>query len=300
MSNFKKFLLIILILSVFSFTAKAQISSTELYAQQWEVSRRLEENIKKDLADRRNRLDNLNKSSQNALALRDRYKELIRKIIAPHSGDLTKYKTFLQESNSGIFRLIPESSASSKGSICVGGNCVDVLVSASSYSFRQKDYSDDLVLDIRLKNENLISDGFLAQGIIVELGNIDLENVSLSSEGINFLINFKPETEILKAKNQYSEIAKGVKFDNYNYTNSVKITENKTYAMRSIAYKYDLNKLDDLIVKQGTDDIKYRALKRDKRDDSIIAFRIIRKEGDGTITVLWRRLSNQEAPKIIL
>ena len=39
--------------------------------------------------------------------------------------------------------------------------------------------------------------------------------------------------------------------------------------------------------------------KLDKRVDTILAFRITRKESDGNITILWKELKEQKAPKII-
>lgn len=197
-----------------------------------------------------------------------------------------------------MFRLFPDFDCESKRLVVrVDGNCENQIPGTQFYSFRQKNYSNDTLFDIRLKNENLIIGGFLTQGIITKLGDIPLEEVSVASDGMKFLVDFKSETQNTEIKNQFLQIARGIEYNGYEYRKTIKASENVTYAMRVIAYRPENKPIPsgDLTTETG----KLWAANFDKRKDLILAFRIIRKEADGNITILWKELARKDAPKII-
>jgi hypothetical protein len=231
--------------------------------------------------------------------------EKIRALLDPHPGDLAKYKDFLQQPDTGMFRLFPYFDCISKNLISVNGDCENFIQGTWSYSFRRKDYSDENLYDIRLKDGNLIADGFLSQEILVGLGDVPLENISLTSEGMKTLVDFNPKIQSQEAKKQFREITKGINSDGYKYTNSIKAAENTTYAMRIIAYRTK-NRLKTEVSRQVKSinisqnrDPRISSLNNDKRIDLILAFRIIRKDDDGNITILWKELNRQNSPKLI-
>lgn len=217
---------------------------------------------------------------------------------APNPIDLITYKDFLSQPKTGLFRLFPDLECESKLVVRIGGGCGEAVSHSWSYSFRQKDYSNDILFDVKLKGGNIISDSFHSQGILVDLGNVPLENILIADEGIKFLVDFKPETRLRDARNQFLQIEKGIASANYFYAKSVKAKESRTYAARLIAYKKQVLHSSRFSGLSG-DIVKYLKLNEDQRIDLIIAFRIIRKDGDGNLTILWKELNRQNSPKLV-
>jgi hypothetical protein len=85
-------------------------------------------------------------------------------------------------------------------------------------------------------------------------------------------------------------LAHGVERDGYLYSRSLTANENTTYAVRAIAYRGR--------VLRAVKGVSYNELDFDKRRDIIVAFRIVQKEPDGSISILWNQLSDNEAPKM--
>jgi hypothetical protein len=44
--------------------------------------------------------------------------------------------------------------------------------------------------------------------------------------------------------------------------------------------------------------ISYNELDFDKRRDVIVAFRVVRMDPDGSISILWKQLADGESPKL--
>ena len=223
----------------------------------------------------------------------------INALRAPNPIDLEKYEEFLMQPNTGLFRLFPDLDCETKNVVRVDGDCENAVLFSSAYSFRQKDYVGTDFLDVRLKDGNLIADGFLSQEILLWLGDVSLENVSLKSSGIKFLSEFKPEPKIQEAKKQFRKIAKTIESEGHKYGKSAKIYVNNTYAARIVAYRNDDKKIASLSYdKMSVNEKKFWDLKEDKRVDLTIAFRVVRQDENGSITILWKELNRQKAPKI--
>lgn len=205
--------------------------------------------------------------------------------------DLARYAEFLAQPGTGAFRLLPESGCGgNKYVVNASPKCLNQIPDSSYYSFREKKHTAEILSDIRLENGYLISDGIMAQGILVELGDVSLEEVSLESEGLNFLRNYAPETSNKNAHRQYLLMARGVRIGDFLYRKFLPANENTTYAMRVIAYKGKIF--------QTFRGFRYNILAGDKRIDLTLAFRVIRKEADGSVTLFWKELEQKEAPRI--
>jgi hypothetical protein len=46
-------------------------------------------------------------------------------------------------------------------------------------------------------------------------------------------------------------------------------------------------------------DMMFLAIKDDKRVDLTISFRIIRKDADGSITLIWKELATKDVPELV-
>ena len=208
----------------------------------------------------------------------------IKALLEPNPEDLAKYKDFLEQPKTGMFRLFPDFECEIKNVIRADGDCENFIPGGWVYSFRLKTRNAGFLSDIRFSGEDLITDGFLAQGILVPLGDIGLETISLNSEGMKFLNDYKPAVQSREAKKQFTQIANVFAFDGFRYAKRVRAIANINYAMRVIAYRNDnVGGLIDF----------------DKRMDLTVVFRIVRKDENGGITILWKELKRQDAPKLI-
>lgn len=290
MLKFERLLFVFLFVCVFSSGVNSQAPRGDLeQRRQEELNRQRRE---RDLDERSDNLHTMMRDSlrRDQAALNRKHsgiqkpltkeeKARIDKILAPNEEDLIKYKDFLQQPNTGIFRLFPDIDCASNGVLRVDGNCANSVPDKWQYSFRWKDYGED----IQFKDGKLISNGYRSQGILTKLGDVSLENISTASGGMKFLLDFKPQVVGEEAKKQKAHISRGIEADGYNYTNNLKADENMTYALRLIAYRYKLG------LSSGTN----------KRIDLTVSFRIVRRDDDGSITILWKELNRQKAPKLV-
>ena len=214
--------------------------------------------------------------------------------LKPNPEDTTKYKDFLRQQNTGLFRLLPNLGCHQKYTIRADEDCLSSAFGGDFYSFRLKVYSDENLYDITLKDGNLISRGYLSQAILTTLGDVPLDDVLRSSSGVKFLLDFKPEVDSSKVKRQFNEITAAVDSDGYHYAKSAKAILNTTYALRIIAYLPD----DKVKAEDSVEYKKYSSVKFDERNDLTLAFRIVRKDENGSLTILWKELSRSKAPKI--
>ena len=228
--------------------------------------------------------------------------EQIAKQLEPNPEDAARYSNFLTQLKTGLFRLFPNLHCQSKNLIRVDGKCENYIPGSWSYSFRQKERIFEKYNDISFGEEYLIADGFLSQGIFVELGDLPLEEVSLDAEGLKFLVEYQPEAEDAKATRQLAQIAETIKVGDYIYSNKIKPSENTTYAMRVIAYRVkdkDSPRIFPNYGKYGKY-FKYRTFNQiDKRIDLTLAFRVIGKDEDGSISILWKELKQQDSPELV-
>ncbi len=119
------------------------------------------------------------------------------KNLLPSDAILTQYKNFLQQSDTGIFKLSADSNCDANLKVVVANEgCVlnNIPGAGTAYSFRVKSHRmlhlSDLVLD-----KNVIRTGsLLQQGIMVNLGNIELDKISAESAGLKYLVDFEPST----------------------------------------------------------------------------------------------------------
>lgn len=218
-----------------------------------------------------------------------RNKEQQRQLL-PKIEDVNRFAAFLQQPKTGIIRLIEDIGCEpSRYVIRADEECLKSIPGGSFYSFREREYSSSALADIRLKDGLLISDGFFSQNILVKLGDVSLENISINSDGMKFLTEFTPETNVKAATAQYIKITKGVKVGKYEYIKVFPAIENATYAMRLVAYRAKIARVYRGFV--------YNPLAGDDRSDIILAFRVVKADNEG-ITLLWKELERKKAPKI--
>jgi hypothetical protein len=224
--------------------------------------------------------------------LRTRPNKEQKKRLQPYPQDVRKYEQFLQKPRTGIFRLMPDIGCTENINVIkADAVCLKYIPESSYYSFREKEHTIEMLADIRLRNGFLISDGILSQGILVHLGETELERVEAQTEALGHLAKFTPEPQGMEAQKQYIQMMRGVKIGKYEYKKALPINENGTYALRVIAYRGNIFR--------SFRGYRFDLLSGDKRIDLTIAFRIVRKDQDGGITLLWKEIERKESPRII-
>ncbi len=214
-----------------------------------------------------------------------------KKQLLPKTEDLQAYANFLAQPKTGIFRLLPDLECESNSLVIrADETCLNAIPESSFYSFREEEHTREVLADIRLKGRYFISDGILAQGIMVNLGDVALESVSLNSEGLRFLNDYVPQTGNREARRQFLQMTDGVKSGKYEYRKIVPAIENSTYAMRAIAYKGNIIR--------SFRGFRFDLLEGDKRVDMTLVFRVVRQDEDGGLTLVWKELNRRASPKI--
>lgn len=213
-------------------------------------------------------------------------------LLAPNQSDLEKYAQFLRGADTGLIKLIADRDCGKNPKVLdVSEECLKYSMpgAGASYSFRIKNYSVTSLSDLIYKDDQFQSFGNLTDGIFVNIGDIPLEQVSLSTNGLKFLTDFQPAAYFEEVREHFTLFKNGVEKDGFIYKNGVNAQENTTYILRSIAYS---GKSYRMI--QG---VLYDELLFDSRKDKIVAFRIVSRDKE-SVTIIWKNLAEKKSPKV--
>lgn len=197
-------------------------------------------------------------------SLREQIKAREAILIAPSAEDAEAYAEFLAQPGTGLIRLLPRERWEGKLSARGGG---------AYYSFTRLTHEYGYGSDIQLELDNF-SVGFAGAdfGFLLNLGNVPLEGVSNATEPVQFMAAFQTplaEADARKAHRQFSSA--GHRAGQWTYQNRLPIVLNNTYALRSVNYD---------------------------RSDVLVAFRVVRKDFDGSVVLLWKMLKKYPEPKL--
>ncbi len=215
--------------------------------------------------------------------------------LLPSETLLAKYENFLKQPNTGIFKLSADSSCATNANVIrATENCLLKTIpgAGTAFSFRVNSHRILHLADLILENNVIKTDGILQQGLMVKLGNIELENVSTETNGIKFLFDFQPATNQAEFAKNDKQLSEGIKKDEFNYRLGFYAEDQTTFALRSIAYRGKLAR--------SINGVNYNEMDFDKRKDLVVVFRIIEKDSNGDITILWKGLADKESPKLKL
>jgi hypothetical protein len=214
--------------------------------------------------------------------------------VEPGAELFDKYADFLRQENTGLTKLIEDTGCAENTKVVVASSdCLKYTMpgAGSSFSFRAQTYRLSRLADITFTNNSFQASGVFIHGIFVNIGDIPLEKVTLQTEGLKYLTDFAPETDYEKSREIDRQLIKGVKSEGFLYRRGLFIVEETTFVLRSIAY--------DGKYMRSASGVTYNELDFDKRKDVIVAFRIVEKDSDGNVTILWKELQQKDAPKLI-
>lgn len=214
-------------------------------------------------------------------------------ILAPNSEDVEKYSTFLKQKNTGLTKLIADKGCASNPDIVkTSPQCEGYTMpgAGSAYSFRIQDYRILDLSDLNFRKNRLESLGVLNHGIMVNLGDVSLESITLESNGVKYLAKLKPANDFNKAAELAQNLTKGITDGGFNYSSISTAVENSTYIIRVIAYRG--------VSPKTIAGIAYNENDLDKREDIIIAFRVVRLIPNESVTILWKELQSKKSPEL--
>jgi len=186
-----------------------------------------------------------------------------QEFLAPSAEDRQKYSAFLEQSDTGLTRLLPREVFSDKLTIVGGG---------AYFSFARLTHEYGYGSDIELSSSEL-KVGFAGAdfGFLASVGKVDLEGVSIDHPAAAFLATFEAPAEEAEARSQYRRAAGGFQANGFNYSSRVRVKKKRTYLLRSISY--------------GGSDL-------------LVAFRVIRQDADGSVVLLWKILKRSPVPEL--
>lgn len=226
-----------------------------------------------------------------ALYRRPSEKEL--KVLRPLEEDLKKYASLLKQQRTGIVRLVEDAGCGDATRVVsAAGACLEYSMpgNGSSFSFREASYRLGRLADIRFANGNFAVTGVMQHGILTGLGDIALDEVTAETKGLEYLVNFKPAADLTQAVEIGKQLAAGTEQNGYLYARELRVVENMTYALRSVAYRGS--------VYRSINGYIYDELDFDTRLDILAAFRVVRRHDDNSVTVIWKSLSEKESPRL--
>lgn len=215
------------------------------------------------------------------------------KAVEPRRELFAKYADFLRQPNTGLTKLIDDKGCAQNTKVVVAtDNCLQYTMpgAGSSFSFRTQNYRIPRLADLTFTDKSFQASGILLHGIFVNIGDVPLEQVTLQTKGLKFLVDFQPEPDYEKGRAVDLKLVEGIRAEGFFYRRGLFIVENTTFALRSIAY--------DGKYYRAVNRVTYNEFNYDKRKDVIVVFRIVEKDEAGNVTILWKELREKDSPDI--
>lgn len=154
------------------------------------------------------------------------------------------------------------------------------LLRVSFYSFLIG-YYGETISDFRLLEDTLIAgNGRNIHGFLVDLGKTEIGKIAKDSAEVAALRNYPTATTIKEEGSRRSELEKGFKYQNLEISSKQKLQADHVYLMRLVSYS-------------SKDDWANIYNK-----DSVYVFQVGGLTDDGMAVILWRRLSQKNAPRL--
>jgi hypothetical protein len=186
-------------------------------------------------------------------------------LLSTPEEDRKAHALFLAQPDTGLVRLLPREKWDGKLSTRGDG---------AYYSFARRTHEYGRGNDIELQMDNF-SVGFAGAdfGFMANLGDTPLELLSLDAEAVRFASVFKAPTlepEARAAHNMFAALG-GKREGEVVYRSTLPVAVGSTYIVRSVSYN---------------------------DSDVLVAFRVLRKDSDGSVVLLWKMLEKFPKPTL--
>lgn len=207
--------------------------------------------------------------------------------LAPETNVKDRYALFLKEKHTGIARLFPDGFCGDTSKVARADEECRFMPplqgGAAYYSFRHRSYQPTAWADVLYKDDKLVT-GFAPHtlGLIIDLGDKPIEQVSLALSELTQLQTFTPPTDLTYEAIRDKDTITPHITRLARTPNAQTLQPNHTYVVRSIAYRS--NGFEDSWAKRG---------------DSIIALRVVAiDKANNSATIIWRELARTRSPKL--
>lgn len=186
-------------------------------------------------------------------------------LLKPSPQDEASFASFLSQPNTGLVRLLPREKYDQTVQMPLRGG-------GAYYSFGKLSHEASPWSDIKLQDGELharVND--LTLGLMTVLHDVSLENVGLDNPTVKFISQLPLPAKYPEYKSQVVKYRSGFEADGNIYQSTLPAQVNATYILRSTIF-------------DGV--------------DSVITFRVIRIDSDGSVTLLWKLLSRLQVRKL--
>jgi hypothetical protein len=192
---------------------------------------------------------------------------LEKKVLAVADSDREQFASFLTQPQTGIFRLLPRETydGEAKRALAIRGG-------GAYYSLTRKTHEYGYGSDIELAQEYL-SVGFAGAdyGLLLNLGDVPLEQVVNDHAATRALLDYTPPVKEADVRAEYRKLWPGIELSGFTFTKRVPAKVSNTYLLRSISFD---------------------------TSDTLAVFRIVRKDTDGSLILVYKVLKTFPKPKM--
>ena len=196
---------------------------------------------------------------------------LENQLLAPSLEDSSAYAAFLRQPDTGLIRLLPRERYDTEAYL-KNSKTIAMRGAGAFFSFtrltQEYGYGSDIGLD-----SGYLMVGFAGAdyGMLVNLGDLALENITLEHPSVRFLSTYKPPTNEPKARLEAQQSGNGFTVDQIRYQRRLPVEVKATYLLRSIDYS---------------------------NSDVLVAFKVVRQDTDGSVIILWKLLKKYPVPQL--
>ena len=197
--------------------------------------------------------------------------KLENRFLAPAPEDRAEYAVFLEQPDTGLIRLLPrevyDSYVNKKGPLTVRGG-------GAYYSFALKSHEYGNGTDIGFEMGYVQIGGFggASYGMLARLDSVRLEEVSAEHPILRFLAEHNAAASEPAARIEQRRTSEGTTIDSMSYKRRWPVEVGATYVGRSINYD---------------------------QSDVLVAFKIVRKDTDGSLIIAWKLLKKFPKTELI-
>jgi hypothetical protein len=190
---------------------------------------------------------------------------LEKKFLAPSEEDRAAFAEFLGQPDTGLIRLLPREVFDKDSKLTIRGG-------GAYYSFDRLTHAYGYGSDISLQQGHL-SVGFAGAdyGMLVRVGDGPVDAITLDHPSVRFLSAYTAATEEPQARVEYRRFGTGTTIDGLPVKSRLPVEINTTYVLRSINYS---------------------------ESDVLVAFKVIGKDPDGSVTLVWKLLKKYPKPEL--